>query len=136
MLIWDLENYQCIRTIEEVDCNSLLELANGTIIVGGCGEIIVINKDNYQIEKKIKSQEVAYLTSMIELRDENLLCGSEEGELCVYDIHLKTIKIKEMAHTKSIPSLLVINNNKFISCSDDCTIKIWDYQKVTKIIKL
>ena len=32
-----------------------------------------------------------------------------------------------MAHNKSILGILCINNNQFISCSDDCTIKVWDY---------
>ena len=127
LIIWDLETYKCNRVINDIDCKSLLELSNNTIIVGGCGAITVLSKKTYEIIKKITCNDITYLISLIQLRDSKILCGSEEGDLCICDIEKKTMHIKDMAHNKSILGILCINNNQFISCSEDCTIKVWNY---------
>lgn len=126
LIIWDLKTYKCDKVISNIECKSLLELANETIIVGGCEAITVLSTTTYEIIQKIACC-MPYLISLMELRDGKILCGSEEGSFCVCDIESKDIYIKFMAHHKCIFSLLYLNDNQFISCSDDCTIKVWDY---------
>ena len=54
LCIWNISTYICEKTIEGVSCsysNSMIEISDNTIIVGG-REIVLINTEKYIIEKK------------------------------------------------------------------------------------
>ena len=63
---------------------------------------------------------------MIQLRDGNILCGCEDGLICLYDIKLNTLSFREeKIHEEGVSCLLNINKNQFISSSYE--IKVWEY---------
>ena len=64
----------------------------------------------------------------IKLRDNNtILCGCNKGIFCFYDMNTKQYKITKNNHNDDITDLLLIDDNTFLSCSRDNTIKVWKY---------
>ena len=64
----------------------------------------------------------------IKLRDNNtILCGCNKGIFCFYDMNTKQYKITKNNHHRAIIDLLLIDDNTFLSCSTDTTIKVWRY---------
>ena len=107
--------------------NSLLEIDNDRIIVGGCNVITIVNISNDIIEHQIENDKLNYVYSLIQLRDGNILCGCDYGLICLYDIKLNTLSFREeKIHNEAVCCLLNINKNQFISSSYG-EIKVWEY---------
>ena len=51
----------------------------------------------------------------------------KKGIFCFYDMKTKQYKITKNNHKESVFDLLLINDNTFVSCSGDKTIKVWTY---------
>lgn len=127
--IWNLLTYQCDKIINDIPCcwnNSILELDNKTTIIGGKNTLTMLNVSNFEIEDTIKNHQLGFVSSLILLKENHILCGCDEGKMCLFDKKTKTIQIKENAHTKTITDFININK-QFISCSWDNTMTIWDY---------
>ncbi len=115
-----------INNVHCYDSNSLLEIDNNRIIVGGNRVITIVNISNDIIEHQIKNDELYYAWSLIQLRDGNILCGCSYGLICLYDIKLNTLLFRqEKIHNYQVYCLLNINKNQFISSSYE--IKVWEY---------
>lgn len=128
--IWCLKTYKCKKVLKNILCcyyNSMIELSNNRVAVGGENKIFIINTITFQTEQYIKNEVIGFVNSIIELRDGNLLGGFEKGNLGLYDLNLNEIKMKETSHTKDISGLIQINKTMFVSCSYDKTVKVWSY---------
>ena len=85
------------------------------------------------IEHQIRNDKLSYACSFIQLRDGNILCGCGNGFglglICLYDIKLNTLSLREKKiRYEGVSCLLNLNQYQFISCnvcSDD--IKVWEY---------
>ena len=128
---WNLLTYQCITIINNVHCcerNSLLEIDNNRIIVGGFNELTIVNLTNNIIEQQIENDTLKDVGSLLQLRDGNILILHYGTFLCIYDINLNTLFFNNHEiHNDLVTCLININQYQFISCSIDQTIKIWEY---------
>ena len=97
----------------------------------------IVNIDKCVIEKTIKEESFGYVHCFLKLKDNNtILCGCDDGIFCFYDMNTEEYNITKNNHKKLIKDLLMINDNTFLSCSDDAiflpssddnTIKVWNY---------
>ena len=72
---------------------SLLEIDH--YIVLACGnDIKLLNSSTFQLEKAVEDKITGTVWSMIELRGGNVLFGTSEGKLCLYDVKNNSIKIQ------------------------------------------
>ena len=129
--LWNLSTYQCENIIKEVNScslNSLYQIDKDRVIVGGMRKFAIVNIDKCIIEKKIEDKAFGFVSCFLKLRDnKTILCGCDKGLFCFYDIITEEYKTTENNHNKDINSLLLIDDNSFLSCSYDDTIKIWRY---------
>ena len=110
-----------------MDNNSILEIDNNRIIVGGYNVITIVNISNDIIEHQIKNDKLDYVFSLLQLRDGNILCGCSYGLICLYDIKLNTLSFREKnIHYGGVYCLLNLNQYQFISSSSK-EIKVWEY---------
>ena len=127
---WNLLTYQCDTIIDKVKCcfrNSLLEIDNNRIIVGGYKVITIVNISNDIIEHQIENDKLDNVRSFLKLRDGNILCGCGNGLICLYDIKLNTLSFREEEiHNEAVYCLLNINKNQFIS-SGSYHLQVWKY---------
>ena len=129
--LWNMSTYQCKTVIKGVAChytNSLYQIDKDRVIVGGFTEFSIVNIDKYVIEKKIKDKSLEAVQCFIKLRDNHtILCGCGKGQFCLYDLNTEEYKTTENNHKREIYDLLVIDDNTFLSCSCDKTLKVWKY---------
>ena len=129
--LWNMSTYQCITVIEGVYCfsnNSLYQIDKDRVIVGEHNSFSIVNIDKCIIEKIIKDESIGYVFCFLMLRDnKTILCGCEYGIFYFYDMNTEQYKITKNNHNDDITALLLIDDNTFLSCSEDTTIKVWKY---------
>ena len=141
--IWNMSTYQCDKVIEGVDrCfthNSLYQIDKDRVIIGEHKSFCIVNIDKCVIEKRIKDESIEYVRCFLKLRDnKTILCGCNNGMFCFYDMNTEQYKITKNNHKDSINDILLIedrdiydllllDDNTFLSCSEDTTIKVWKY---------
>ena len=129
--LWNMSTYQCDKVIEGVYCyftNSLYQIDKDRVIVGGKKSFSIVNIDKCIIEKRIVDESLEYVRCFLKLRDnKTILCGCNNGIFCFYDMNTEQYKITNDNHHSSITDLLLIDDNTFLSCSRDSTIKVWRY---------
>ena len=129
--LWNMSTYQCDKVIEGVDrcfTNSLYQIDKDRVIVGGFNSFSIVNIDKCIIEKRIKYESLRYVYCFLKLRDnKTILCGCKYGIFCFYDMNTEQYKITKNNHCYAIDDLLLIDDNTFLSCSDDKTINVWRY---------
>ena len=126
-----MSTYQCDKVIEGVYCyytNSLYQIDKDRVIVGGVNSFSIVNIDKCIIEKRIKDESLGYVYCFLKFRDnKTILCGCKYGIFCFYDMNTEQYKITNDNHHRDITDLLLIDDNTFLSCSWDNTIKVWKY---------
>ena len=130
--IWNMSTYQCDKVIDGVYCyytNSLYQIDKDRVIVGEGSwfkSFSIVNIDKCVIEKTIKDESLGAVKCFLKLRDnKTILCGCSYG-FCFYDMNTEQYKITKNNHN-AITDLLFKDDNTFLSCSDDKTIKVWRY---------
>ena len=127
--LWDISTYQCETIIENVEMsnvNSLYQIDNDRVIVGGMKTIFIVNIVRCVIEKTIKDKSFGYVRCFLKLRD-NIFCGCYCGNLICYDMNTQQYTINKNKDTVNIISLLLINNDTFVSYSYMKAITVWGY---------
>ena len=98
------------------------------MIVGGVNSFSIVNIDKCVIDKIIEDESLGDVRCFLKLRDnKTILCGCNNGIFCFYDMNTKQYKITKNNHNYYISDLLLIDDNTFLSCSWDTTIKVWKY---------
>ena len=127
---WTINNYQLSSVITKVYCcyiNALKEIDNDKLIVGEENGIKIICMKTFQIELSIHESKLGFVSSFQIIKDSIIICGCENGKLCKLNISIKKIEIINTPHRKDINSILSISDNSIATCSDDCSIIIWNY---------
>ena len=107
--------------------NSLVELNNNKVAVGGYKIIRIININRNVIEAKIECHN-CLISSITILNDGSIVSASEEGNITITNpIFYDNLKTIEYAHDMIIFSLCTLNNKSFCSSSKDGIIKVWSF---------
>ena len=129
--LWSMSTYQCVSVIDNVKCcyrNALYQFDDDRVIVGHKNGLYVVNIDKCIIEDELKDEDLGYVTCFLKLRDNySIICGCDEGKFCVYDIFSREHFTIPDKHDKDITDLIRIDDDTFVSCSFDSTIKVWKY---------
>ena len=108
--------------------NSLYQIDKDRVIVGDYDLFSIVNIDKCIIEKRIKDESIGYVFCFLKLRDnKTILCGCKYGRFCFYDMNTEQYKITKNNHKSYISDILFKDDNTFLSCSTDYTIKVWKY---------
>ena len=98
------------------------------MIVGEHKSFCIVNIDKCVIEKRIKDKSFEGVCCFLKLRDnKTILCGCKCGIFCFYDMNTEQYKITKNNHNAHINDILLIDDNTFLACSFDTTIKVWRY---------
>ena len=130
IIFWNMNTKEKERCLNGINCyyqNSLLQVSNSYLFVGGKGVLSIIDLRNYSFRKKT-SDKVEVIYSMVQLTNDTVLCGCQGGILIEYDICFDSFgdfaKLRGK-HGSSISSLLKINENSFITGSFDKIVEIY-----------
>lgn len=97
------------------------------LVIGEYGKIIVFNLINHSIHQTINLEYNYYILCCLKLNYNTLFCSDNKGNLYEFEIKNNLLYLKEIsrAHDDMIFFLSKYKGNKLISCSKDCSIKIW-----------
>ena len=107
--------------------NSLREIKNNKIVVGGFKKIVIVNLDKYTIEKSIEDEIFRSIYSVLELRNGSIIFGAFKRKLYLYNQTDNKVSSLSTSHGNDISCLININENTFLSCSYDSSIIVWKY---------
>ena len=93
------------------------------VIVGGIEAVYIVDIDKYVIEKIIQDTTFGFVQCFLKLRI-TILFGCSGGLFLFNEINTKQYNIQ---NNDDITDLLMIDDNTFLSCSQDNTIKVWQY---------
>lgn len=124
---WNLKEKKCFQQISDISCgcfDSLAGINNNLLICGGYNKIQIVSCTSFEVITEIPCS--VRITSFIKIFDGTLVFSSLKGDFYHLNLETKEMKlVKEKAHENSINKIIKINENNFISCSDDHLIKLW-----------
>lgn len=124
---WNSISYKCEKIIPGIFCssrNSLIEVENDKLIVGGYNSINVVNCIEMKLEKQISFSNTTFW-SLLENKNGTVLCGVQKKIFIIDSNTFKIIGQKMSVHKEEVYSLLFLNHEQLVTCSGDFTIKIW-----------
>ena len=129
---WDLNNYEEIDYLNEVNCfgvNALKRIDNDRIIVGGNDEEIIkiISINERKIIKEIDNEFLCWGICVIE--DKRIfLIGGESNDIKIYNSdYYVCIKTINNAHNDYILGINNVNDDKIISYGVDKNLNVWSF---------
>ena len=128
LCLWNIKNYECEKIFKDVNCcyvNSLLQLDDRTIVVGGITLLTLLDLGNE--EKEVHLLNRTLITSLNKIDDENLLFGTKEGVIGVYKIKLKQIGLISKVHNDCISDIVLNEENSVLTTSWVGDIKKWKF---------
>lgn len=126
---FDIANeYKQLSKIDNVYCylhNSLLEIDNDRLIIGGYNDITIIDCKQFSVITKLQDEYLSYVASIIKVNNDDIIFGCYTK---FYQVDLKTMKCigkRDEVHDTVVTGMLCLDNNKkLVSCSNR-SIKIW-----------
>ena len=101
-------------------------MGSNTILVGGTRKILRVDIRLATVETVV-DESIGNVFALIELNEDTVLCGGDNGKICLYDNTHKEIYNEEQCHSDFVSSLLVYKDQWIISGSGDETIKVWSF---------
>ena len=134
MRIWTLDetNDNIIKQESVINAycycsNSLVEIDNNKVAIGGYKIIRIVNIKRKQIEARIECHN-CLISSITILNNGCLVSASEDGNIVIINpIFYDNLKTIEFAHDMIIFSLCTLSNKSFCSSSKDGIIKVWTF---------
>ena len=118
------------ETMSEIFCyciNSLVELDDGKIAVGGYKIIRIVDINNKQVMLNIECNN-SVISALVVMNDKCIVTASEDRNIDILNkVNYNILKSIETAHDLIIFSLCCLDDNTLCSSSKDGVIKIWDY---------
>ena len=136
LIFWNNISYEKDYILDDIKCvdnNSLYEISNNRLIIGGKDTITIVSfHPEPNIEKIITDHDMGTVYSFLEMIGGNIICGCGDynnGHFYVVDgKDYKIISKHKKAHDGYITSIIdLCEDNLFASGSYDKTIKFWNY---------
>ena len=124
---FDILKKEPIIKIDDGTCYSIYFLEDGRLAATTSSSIIIYNNETFKSEMTIKehSDSIYFLT---QLSNGNLVSVGSEGNINIYSLleDSKYIVLqKKKPHDKTIYKLREYDNDRFMTCSKDCSIKFF-----------
>ena len=131
-LIIKIDNITAVKRIHDHKdmVTSLLLLKDGRIASSSLDHTIkIFHLSNYDYHCNITIEEhIHYVSSICQLEDGRLVSGSWDKSIRFYSLGQNDYINENFitnAHNESINSLVALSDNRIVSCSPNCEIKIW-----------
>ena len=135
LYFWNIKNNNNNYILNNIDCgsssNCLFLINDKYFIVGGLNCIYIIDSKVYSIINIIDYNcEDSYMRCFYKINDNIILSANGVGNIQQWEINdkdynWKLISVKNNIHTDYINSIIIDDEGKIFTCSDDKTIKIF-----------
>lgn len=118
------------HTIEGTKCsytNSMIQLESGALIVADETNIKVYDVNTYELTYEVQGEN-QWICCLCQVGEDCLLSGGEGNSIVQWDLATRQIIQSIHGHDDCIRDILFLKD-VFVSCSDDTTIHIWNFQE-------
>ena len=126
LCLFDLDSKQKLASIEvKTGIWAIRELKDGTVAIGqGNGDISILEVDNdIKIKFVLKGHKRA-INSIIQLDNYKVVTSGDENNMILWDLKDPEAKYFIEGHTNKVSGLTHIGGNRFVSVSQDKTLKV------------
>ncbi|XP_062003704.1 flowering time control protein FY-like [Rosa rugosa] len=113
--------------------NRVLWTPSGRRLITGSqnGEFTLWNGESFKHELRIQAHDQPIRSMAWSFDDEDWISGDDGGTIRYWKIsNMSNVLVIESAHQESVRDLSFCRSNlKFCSCSDDTSVKIWDFER-------
>lgn len=138
--IWDFDTKSHYRLLKLNDSAFSLALLDINHMVCGLenGDIAVWNFRGIKpiIAYKLQNQHMSTVISLVLLENGDLVSGSHDKTIIVWDMSKKMLKYKLEDHDSSLVGLALLSNNDLVSASQNGRILVWNLMSENASIKL
>lgn len=128
----DVESKKEIASIK-LTTNSIFDIQSfyeHLIVASGDGSVILVDRSNLSVSKKIKPSSKSARTLAINKQKDELAIGFSDNFIRVYSLPDLSLKKEWLAHTNSVFALqYTLENDFLVSVSRDARIKKWTVSK-------
>ena len=113
MKIWDIKNEECVDEFENVFIstnNSLLELNDGRIAVGGGKSIKIYNLSTMQEEDVLNGHEL-WINVIKQIKPELIISGSSDNTIKIWDLNFNDCVATFKSFESSICDICFVNKH-------------------------
>ena len=99
------------------------------LLVGATNSILIFDINQHRKIREVKSENSNCITSFLKLNDTTLLsvdCNGQIKQWIINEDNLILENVKEKAHKNQIRMIRKNKEGLIITCSDDCSIKVWN----------
>jgi WD40 repeat protein len=141
--VWNINTYSCIKTLAEHKSaiQNVINLDNGNIASCTWDQIKIWNtNDDFKCIKTISFEGYNSFVKLLKHNNGNIVCPSYFGDITYLLIldhqeDYSCINASIQGHSNWIVSVENLPEGEFASCSEDCTINIWDSNDNYKCVK-
>ncbi|CAI0438902.1 unnamed protein product [Linum tenue] len=107
--------------------NCVLWTPNGRRLITGSqsGEFTLWNGQSFNFEMILQAHDQAIRSMVWSHNDNWMVSGDDGGAIKYWQSNMNNVKANKSAHKESVRDLRT--DLKFCSCSDDTTVKVWDF---------
>lgn len=125
---WEKETYECIKVLKDFfiySSSSLAKIQDNTLLVGGRLVLYVISIETYEIIE-VKNNLFGSINCLNVSSNGIVLVGNDAGDIISYNSFSNQLISKQKFHNDLVSNIVQIDDNKYISCSDDKNIKVYE----------
>lgn len=126
LVVWNLVSGTIETRIQDIYI-TCFEVYSNYLIKGGRCYITILEMEGYEIYRQFSGQSGSKINAIKMLDENRIIIGYLSGKFDLIDIETKTLITHNKLHDKSINCFVSINEKQFATCSNDNSIKIWDY---------
>ena len=103
---------------------SIFQLNNEDLSVGNQGQVKLYDSIQFQTKNTLSGQN-AYIWSIIQLENDDLVSGSQDKTILIWDWNTKSVKFNLTGHSNQVKGLSLLRNGYLVSGGLDSKIIIW-----------
>lgn len=119
------------QKIREINCDEKNDLI---LVSSGSGELIILEPDYFNEMHRLKLHEGGVNSAFI--KDELIFSAGKDGHIRISSLHTGKNLESVPAHNYGIYRIKPVDENHFITCSRDKTVKVWNYTDLTAPLRL
>lgn len=112
--IFNIENFEFYKRIDINNVNFLMKLIDGRIVLINGSKILIYDKKKLILDEEIvvnnnNNNNDMIINCIFQMKNENLVCGTNSGDIIIYEIDIDSEMYKEKKHIKKDKAIIKID---------------------------
>ena len=125
MYFYDMKTYQLKSSVDNGECFilSIERLDENRLIFGAMNMILILNMNEYKVEKTIKNDSFDMIFALAKFGDKSVACGGNKGIFVIDDYTKEKPEITKNKEEIEVFQFIEVDKETFLSAGDDKIIR-------------